>query len=229
VIVAMCVVFTQSRGGQLCFAAVLGAYFIRKFGWKRGVFVGALMAAPMLMMGGRAADASAEESTFERLGCAAAGIKMFMSHPISGVGYTQFSEYHFLTAHNAYVLAAAELGVVGMWMFGCMMYLAIRVPLAVLNFEMPADDNSHSIKCVAMALVATFSGGAVGILFLSWTYHYVLWVHFGLSSALFAVVKRRFPAFSVRFPWRERLLIGAGYLAYIVFWAFYIRHKGAWD
>ena len=111
------IVFTQSRGGQLTFAAVLGAYFVEKFGWKRGVLVGAVLAGPILLWGGRS-DESADDSTMERLGCACAGIKMLMAEPIRGIGYSQYTEHHGQTAHNAYVLAAGELGLLGMWLFG---------------------------------------------------------------------------------------------------------------
>src|SRR5262249_50942339 len=107
VVVAVEIVFTQSRGGQLTFGAVLGAYFVKKYGWKRGFMVGAVMAVPMLALGGRH-DESAEESTLERLGCAAAGIKMLMDTRGVGVGFGLYTEHHFLTAHNAYILAVGE-------------------------------------------------------------------------------------------------------------------------
>ena len=112
VVVGLEIGFTQSRGGQVTMGAVLGAYFVKKYGWKRGASWASRWPSPVLALGGRH-DESAEESTLERLGCAAAGIKMLMSYPIRGVGYTQYTEFHFLTAHNAYVLAAGELGLPG--------------------------------------------------------------------------------------------------------------------
>ena len=73
-VVAVAIFFTASRGGQVTFAAVLGAYFIKKYGWKRGIIVGAALALPIVALGGRSDD-SANESTLERLGCASAGIQ----------------------------------------------------------------------------------------------------------------------------------------------------------
>jgi hypothetical protein len=58
-----------------------------------------------------------------------------------------------------------------------------------------------------MAMIASFSGLAVGIFFLSFTYHYVLWIYFGLSGALFAAVRSHDRAFQVRFGLRDLALV----------------------
>lgn len=227
-VIAVEIVFTQSRGGLVAYASVLGAYFIKKFGWKRGVIVGAVMSLPLLVLGGREGN-DTHESTIERLGCAAAGIKMLMSFPISGVGYSLYADYHFLTAHNAYILAAGELGVPGLWLFGMMMYLAWKIPITVMRHEMPPTHDAKVIKAIAMALLAAFTGAGVGIFFLSWTYHYVLWIHFGLAGSLYAVTKRSFPEYECPFTWKEARNVLLVYLAGIVVWSGYIRYRGAWD
>jgi hypothetical protein len=51
----------------------------------------------------------------------------------------------------------------------------------------------------AMGLIAAFSGLAVGIFFLSFTYHYVLWIYIGLSGALYSAVRAHCQSFKVRF------------------------------
>lgn len=229
VVVAIEIVFTQSRGGQLTFGAVLGAYFVKKYGWKRGIMVGAVMAVPMLMLGGRH-DESAEESTLERLGCAAAGIKMLMSFPIRGVGYSQYTEFHFLTAHNAYVLAPGELGLPGMWLFGVLVFLGIKIPLSVVQYPMPeSHPDTPAIKALGMGMLAAMIGGSIGIYFLSWCYHYVLWVHWAMCGALYNCVKRIHPGYDCKVTRKEGYLIFAGYIVYLIAWSFYIKHKGAWD
>ena len=229
VVVAIEIVFTQSRGGQVTLGAVLGAYFIKKYGWKRGMMVGAVMVVPMLALGGRH-DESAEESTLERLGCAAAGIKMLMSFPFRGVGFSQYTEFHFLTAHNAYVLAVGELGLPGMWLFGVLIFLAIKVPISVIQYPMPEEHpDTVTIKALAMAMCAAMIGGAIGIFFLSWCYHYVLWVHFGLVGALYNCVKKIHPGYDCQVTKKEGRLIFAGYVAFLVVWTYYIKSKGAWD
>ncbi len=222
------IVFTQSRGGQITLGAVLGTYFIKKYGWKRGAMVGAAMAVPMLALGGRH-DESADESTLERLGCAAAGIKMLTQYPFTGVGFSQYMEFHFLTAHNAYVLACGELGLPGMWLFGILIFLAVKVPITVLQYEMPESEESVQMKALAMAMLAAILGGALGIYFLSWCYHYVLWIHFGMVGALYSCVKRQYPDYHCRLTWKEARTIFGGYVAFLIFWTGYIKYKGAGD
>jgi hypothetical protein len=223
------IVFTQSRGGQLTMGSVLGAYFVRKYGWKRGALVGMALAVPMIALGGRHSE-SAEESTLERLGCAAAGIKMLMSYPFRGVGYSLYTENHFLTAHNAYVLACGELGLFGMWLFGMLAFLSIKVPLAVIQFPMDEDHpDTAPLKTLGMAMLAAMIGLCVGIFFLSWCYHYVLWMHWAMCGSLYCCVKRLYPHFEVKVSGRDKGLVFAGYILFLIFWAYYIRSKGAWD
>jgi O-antigen ligase len=186
------------------------------------------MAIPMVALGGRN-DEGANESTLERLGCAAAGIKMLMSYPFTGVGYTQYTEYHPLTAHNAYILAAGELGLPGMWLFGVLIYLAIKVPVTVIQFEMSETPETIQIKALAMGMLAALIGGAIGIFFLSWCYHFVLWIHFGMVGALYACVKRQFPTYECKLSRKEGVRILLGYVCFVIFWAYYIRVKGAWE
>jgi hypothetical protein len=227
-IVGVEIVFTRSRGGQVGLGAVLAAYFVRKYGWKRGAIAAAVLIVPIAMMGGRSGD-EAEASSLERLGCAAAGIKMLLNYPHIGVGYSQFTEHHFLTAHNAYVLAAGELGMPGMFCFGFILYLAAKIPVMVLRLEMADSPDTRALKAIAMAVLAAFIGCDAGIFFLSWTYHYVLWIHLGLVTALYAVVKRLYPSFEVTLSWKEARNVMMGYVAGLVVFTLYIRYKGAWD
>jgi hypothetical protein len=227
-VVSIEIFFTGSRGGQLALGGVLGTYFIKKYGWKRGIIVGAILAAPILLVGGRH-DEGADESTRERLNCAAAGIKMLMTYPLTGVGYLQYLEYHPLNAHNAYVLACGELGLPGMWLFGILVYLGVKIPLSVLAVEMVADEETKVLRALAMGMLAAFVGGAVGIFFLSWCYHYVLWIHFGMCGALYACTKRLYPAYDCKLSWKEARAIFGAYVAFLVFWTGYIKYKGAWD
>jgi hypothetical protein len=222
------IVYTQSRGGQLTLAAVLGAYFVKKYGYKRGFVVGAALILPIALLGGRS-DGDADSSTIQRLGCACAGIKMLVAYPITGVGYSRFTEEHPLTAHNAYILAAGELGLVGMSFFAFIVYLSVKIPVLVLRLDLGADDGARTTKALAMAVLAALGGGCVGIFFLSWTYHFVLWIHFGLSGALYSVVRARHPTFECRLTFKEGSGVVLGYCAFLVFWTWYVKYRGAWE
>jgi hypothetical protein len=225
-LVGTAVVYSQSRGGQLVFAAVLGAYFTKKYGIKRGMILAAVMAVPLLVIGGREGE-EADQSSMDRLEAAAAGIKMFFSYPFTGVGYGQFTNHHGLTAHNAYILALGDLGLLGMWLFITLLITSIKIPVTVLSH--PAyDAEGQSTKALAMAMLATFGGASIGIFFLSWTYHYVLWIHFGLSGGLYATIKARDPSFEVRTTRRDILLALGLALAILIGLFVQTKRKHAW-
>jgi O-antigen ligase len=226
-IILLGVVFTKSRGGQLVFATALGAYFVRKFGYRRGIMVAALAAIPAIIMGGRG-GAEADQSTIDRLQAAAAAIKMMLASPALGAGYTQFTEHHHLTAHNAYLLAVGETGFPGMVLFVCNIVLAMKVPVAVLRRDLPPTEDMATAKSLAMALLATFSGMSLGIFFLSWTYHYVLWIHFGLAGSLYSVVRAKDKKFKVGLGVYEIIAIIIGCVVVLVLMTFQIKRKNCW-
>ena len=200
VAVALCCIFTQSRGGQLVFLAVLGAYFVKKYG-LRGAVIGAAFAAPLLLLGGRSGD-EASSSSMERLECMQEGLSMLFRNPILGVGYDQFLEHHYLTAHNAYLLAASEQGVVGLFLWSSVLYLSVKIPVLALR-QYANRSEAKVARIWAMALLSGFSGLLIGIFFLSFTYHYVLWIFFGLSGALYSAVRTHDKNFEVSYGWRD--------------------------
>jgi O-antigen ligase len=216
-LVLVCAVLTGSRGGQLVFLTVLGVYFLRQFGpW--GLAVGAALAAPLLLLGGRSGT-EASSSTLERLDCWASALSIWRSHPLLGVGLGQFDDYNYLTAHNSYLLALAELGLPGMLVFSVIVYLSAKIPIVVLR-DVAATEGGPSGASIArpwaVALLAALAGLAVGIFFLSFTYHYVLWIYIGLSGALFSAVRAHATSFRVRFGLRELALLAGADVAIIV-------------
>ena len=209
-LVVLCAVLTGSRSGQLVFLAVVGIYFFHRFGWK-GVLVAGTAALPLLVLGGRS-GAEAESSTTERIDCWAEALSMWKANPIIGVGLGQFGEYHYLTAHNSYLLTLAELGPLGMLLFSIVVYLSLKIPLGVLRHVTPASeaDASGGVSVArpwAMALLAAFAGLIVGIFFLSFAYHYVLWIYVGLAGALYSAVRTHDPSFRVRFGLKDLALV----------------------
>jgi hypothetical protein len=225
-VIATEIVYTQSRGGQLVFAGVLGAYFVKRFGWRRGAVVAGLLAIPLAVLGGRSSE-EADQSAFERIEAAGAAVKMVLSSPVWGIGYARFVDHHHLTAHNAYLLAAGELGLVGMVLFALVLYVSVKIPVAVLREDLDLDE-ADDARSLAMAMLAAFGGMAIGIALLSWTYHYVLWIHLGLSGALYGVVKSLAPEFEVKLSWLEIALVVFLCLSLIGATGVYVVYKRAW-
>src|SRR5262249_19039791 len=153
------------------------AYFVNRYGYKLGVAIAGTMAVPMMLLGGRS-DEAADQSTQERLQGLAEGIKMMLKAPGWGVGDKNFNEHHYLLPHNAYVCAAAELGFGGMCLFVSLIYVLIKIPVTVMQHDFPPDAEAATLKSLAMAMIACFAGMCIGIFFLTWTDHYVVWIHF---------------------------------------------------
>jgi O-antigen ligase len=229
-LVLLCTILTRSRGGQLVFLMVLAAYFVNRFG-MRGVVVGGIIGLPVLLLGGRS-GLEASASTMERIEAWYEAISMIRSNPPLGVGFRQFHEYHYLTAHNSYLLTSAELGLPGLLLFTAIMFVSAKIPLTVLHRyavsppgflgrlsgmlvqagpPVPGErlQQAEVARKWALALLAALSGLGIGIFFLSFAYHYILWIYIGLSGALYSAVKLHDPAFEVRFGLRDLLLVAA--------------------
>ena len=227
-IVLACAVLTRSRSGQMVCLTVLAVYFFRRFG-GRGVLLGGTLALPVFLFGGRGGQEAAR-STIERTECWAEAIAMWRDHPVLGVGLGQFGEYHYLTAHNSFLLPLAELGLPGMLLFSVIFYLSSKIPFMALRHAASGGltyvtpDGERIVEPSAMALAAAFAGLSVGVFFLSFTYHYVLWIYMGLSGALYSNVRKLDASFRVIFGWRDLLLVASADAMIIVLVSLYTRH-----
>jgi hypothetical protein len=216
----LCAIMTQSRGGQLVFLAVLAVFFVRRVGVRRGLLVGVALALPMLLLGGRS---GAEDSSEQRVEAWWVGLHLLSSSPGFGAGSGQFTDYHYLTAHNSFVLAAAELGLPGLFLWTTTMYTAVKVPLEVLRARAAPVASSW-----ALGLVAAMSGLLVGMFFLSYNYATILWIYVGLTGVLYQAVVRHSPEFRVRIGARDLATIAAIDAAVLVALLAYTGVKLGW-
>ncbi len=221
-IVVYCVMLTGSRGGQLVLLVIFGVYFARRYGAK-GLIFGGLAGLPVLLLGGRSGE-DADSSSLERLGALYEGVGFFLRSPIFGLGAGQFVEEYFITAHNSYLLAAAELGYPGMVLWSLLVYVSIKIPY-IIGLKPPPDIDPR-LPPYGLALLVSFCGILIGIFFLSFIYQNLLFVYFGMSGALFGVAKISLPRFNVKVSPKEIGLV-AGFDAVLLTWLFvYTRIKG---
>jgi hypothetical protein len=205
-IATYCVILTGSRGGVLILLVIFGVYFVRRYG-ARGFVVGALAGMPVLLLGGRSGE-DAEASSIERLELLYEGIDLFKSRPIFGLGCGQFVENCFMTAHNSYLLAAAELGFPGMILWSLLVYVSVKIPFVLATRKIPGLD--PRLAALGLALTTSFAGIFVGIFFLSFVYHNMLFIYFGMAGALYGVAKQSIPWFEVKVTRREVLWVVLG-------------------
>jgi len=222
VLAGVAVVMSQSRGGQLVFVTVLGVYLISRYRW-RGVLGGLVLSVPVVLLGGRD-DAAAAESTLGRLGVQRDGIEMFIHSPVSGVGYGQYVTHSAGTAHNSFVLTPAELGLVGMVTWMMVFWLSFKIVWTVL--KVCSGDKDREASTWGMAVLATLAGLAVGVAFLSFNFHYVLWTAFGLSGAYHRSALKRHPEATVRGTFLDVAMVTGGNLALLAFVYVYATIKG---
>ncbi len=218
------IVLTQSRGGLVAAMLVPGVYIVRRYGIA-AIIPAAMLAIPVLLLTGRSGS-NADMSTTLRYEAWAAGLDMFKHSPVFGVGARMFTDHHYLTAHNSYVLTLAELGIVGMFLFMALIYLCIKtlwVGLRVLK-DIPG---TAAAQVWGMALMSAMCGIAFQINTLSMAYHSVVWLFFGLVGAWYSSVRTHKPdlVIKIRLPdFIALLVIVVGY-AFVVL-PLWLKYKG---
>jgi hypothetical protein len=213
-IIAFATVFmTQSRGGLIAGLLVPGVYVVRRYGVK-AMIPAAMFAIPVLMAGGRSGEA-ADVSNQGRYDAWATGLEMFKHSPVFGVGARQFTEHHFLTAHNSFVLTLAELGFPGMFIFVTVVYLTFKSLIAGLR-EIDGVPGTEAANVWGMSLLASMGGIVFQINTLSFAYHAVLWIFFGLVGAWTSAIRYHRPAFRVRMTWRDLIIVALACVFYVV-------------
>lgn len=228
IVVPWAVFLSQSRGSLIALFAGFGIKFVRRFGWKIGGIAGGIAAIPLVVvmgMSGRA-EADAEESARERIELLHGGINMVKSSPVIGVGTGGFTNHEFLTAHNSYVLAAAEMGLVGFLTWSIVIYLSLKTPLAVYSKLKNNDsDEAREVRIWSDAIFCSLVSGLIGSFFLSWSYHNYLWIFIGMAGAFFGMAKAEFPKLDVKISGKEVGILFAINITLLVVINFYTLYK----
>ena len=126
-IIAYCIYLTGSRGGLLCLVLAglcwlylwIGNKWLRRLAAIAAVIT--IVVAIVFVAGGYRKD----QSSMDRIEAWAAGMEMFQSNPLSGVGKGQFGEHHQRDSHSSFIRCAAELGFPGLYLWLGMTYCSI--------------------------------------------------------------------------------------------------------
>ena len=149
-----------------------------------------------------------EESAKQRIEAWYEGLMMVRSSPLFGIGYGNFTERHYLTAHNSFVLCFSELGFVGYFCWIAMLVLAFKATSLVADH---APVGSEERKAGGL-LRSSFVGYVTCAWFLSRTYQPTLYVMLALCVAVLYCAKRnpdvlKLQAFSSPIPWVKATLV----------------------
>jgi O-antigen ligase len=196
---------TRSRGGLLALCIALAVMVRLRWGWYRVLMLGAL-ALPVLpfLLGARQTNIGSNVNTGqERIQLWAEALRLFRTSPICGIGMEKFTEEEGIThvAHNSYLTALAELGLIGGMLFIGAVYLAVR---GLYNLGLPAPVKpggkliprrilDPDAAALHPYLTGAVVGYAAGMMTLSLTYVIPTYTILGLAAAFLPLARTEPP------------------------------------
>lgn len=116
--------YTNSRGTIIGVGVVFSIFAFRRFGLFTAASLSAMGLAAILAFGpSRMSQVGSQDASSQgRIQAWAAAIVMFEGSPFWGVGYGGFINHHERAAHNSFMHALGELGLIGATMFIGMFY-----------------------------------------------------------------------------------------------------------
>jgi hypothetical protein len=161
------VILTDSRGSQLALIAALGSFFVIKQRSVVGlIFAGVCGIVLLSLGGGRMGEVtSGDHSAMGRVYAWILALELFAMSPISGVGANCFMNYHAYTTHNSFVLAFAEVGLLGF-----VAYISLFIVPINSAVRVALKETNKLVSIEIIALSSGLIGIMVSIFFISRTY-----------------------------------------------------------
>src|SRR5262249_32482350 len=103
-------------------------------------------------------------------------------------------------------------------------YVSIKIPVLALGRYRDRPEAKVALAW-SMSLLATFAGLVIGIFFLSFTYHHILWIYLGLSGALYSCIRTHDRTFTVEITFWEYVSIFVAMVGFIAFLFVYTKLK----
>lgn len=202
---------TNSRGGMLAAFALVAIQAYRRFGIPGILALCTAGVALLLSLPTRlATEKAVDESAAGRVDAWYAGIQLLLRHPLFGVGQGNFTDHNGLTAHNSLVLAFAELGFAGYFLWLAFVGISFYMVWRITRTGTPPDDPAGlppAVKApasradwarhqdIAATYLSSMLGFFIAAFFLSRSYNILLVMFCGLSVALYQCTRRDWPGF----------------------------------
>jgi putative inorganic carbon (HCO3(-)) transporter len=216
VVASLTVVVTFSRGGFLSLAVALGIYAIWKglsirnwmliltlvliiFSFMPAQYTERLVTLGSFLPGNKSSQQ--DISFVGRMSENIIGMRMFFDHPFLGVGIKNYPVYYIdysrglgldqrrteRSPHSLYLEVAAEQGLLGIMVFGALLYGALHgLVFAKRVFH---QLYAYEMENMAMSFLIGFIGYLTSAIFLHGAYPRPFWVLIGLSFAFSAHAK----------------------------------------
>lgn len=235
---------TKSRGGLLALVAGLGAWSVAQFGWKKSLALGAIgLPVLLVLFAGRQTSISIGETTGQtRVQLWSDWLDTFRGSPLLGEGMTyktqeaapatsQPGEQRLLygiqhLAHNSYLQAFADLGIVGGIVFLGVFGLAVAAVYRVGRHRALIDDPAtRAMQPFVLGAVVAY---AVGLLTLTLCYVVPTFTILALAAAYPAVHRSLPPAPPLRFDAQVAGRLALGGVAFLACVYVFVRLFVSW-
>jgi putative inorganic carbon (HCO3(-)) transporter len=179
------VYYTGSRGAEVGVAALIALFLIARYKTIGAVLSGIVGALLLLVVNLTRNRTITMSQGMDRLAIWSDGMSYFKSQPIWGIGWGSFADRQGMTAHNSFLLCAAELGFVGYFL-----WMSIIVVTMIQLSRIPKLIGAKNPAMVRWALAVRASLGVYLFtgFFLSRAYEMPLFLLFGMAGAIIAAV-----------------------------------------
>jgi O-antigen ligase len=193
---------TNSRGSMMATGAILLLMFWRRYGSMKAIVLGGIGGAAALGVSSRLSTLEVgEQSAWERVYAWDEGIYMMLDSPLFGVGYRNFDQLYYLTAHNSLILVLAETGLVGytLWftfvgsivllLWGLLRLQQTTVPI---NSNDEDDISWEEYQKIGWALFSSLIAYLITGFFLSQSYIVYVFILYGIILGYYHFGRDRF-------------------------------------
>ena len=196
--------YTNSRGAILALGAVLAVYAWRRFGRGKGTALAMLALAALLFVSPSRMSQldSGETSAQGRIRMWSEALQMFKERPLTGFGWSRFSEYHEMVVHNSFMHSLAELGLLGGVCFVGMVYSYVW---GLRQVRVRGANHPDVLPGWGDVLMSMGAGLFITLAFLSRQYNVVPYTVLALGACYVTLHKWSGAAVEVR--WRDRLAV----------------------
>jgi putative inorganic carbon (hco3(-)) transporter len=197
---------TQSRGGVLGLGLAFLTSAYERLGWRKTLVLTVAMAPAGLLVGGRQGDISLSkgDTAHQRVELWSGGLIVLMTNPVTGIGVGRYPEEVGLVAHNSFVHAYVEEGLLG----GTAFLGAFALAAAALHRTSPVGNPTLTrMRPFVLAMAVGYAGGAFSV---SRNYVVPTYMVLGLCEAFLRLSRTAAPQW-FRFDGRMILgLVGVG-------------------
>lgn len=183
---------TDSRGALVATMALGGIAGLQKLGVIRTMLLGLPLLLAVLSLDTRLDTISVQESSAQgRVYAWYAGFLMFFDSPLTGVGAQQFTAYHGLTAHNAFVLVLAETGLIGYLLYLTLLISTVSICywLARQKKRISDDEEARQLCDLGSLLTLVLLSWTISAFFLSITYYWTIYTILALCAGLYTAAQ----------------------------------------